>query len=169
MIKLLEQVSGKSFFLFCASPCAEERKYLELDPISQQDFDDLVWYLEEKMEPDIKLLERCFPKAVAGLKKAAREICLPHAGDQAIVSEKEIWCSSTVEEYWLRYHGYPNGCPMKVGKVVGALGTNFIGVDDGNTFLLCFNHRKLRLEKGDQVLVHHNGVVMKVEQSVIAG
>ena len=136
-------MSNGLLFMRYAWVCAENK--LRAGKISQEDFGNLKWLVENKMKPAPELLERCFPKAF-----------------------RESLNFPTVAEYWHQHQGSGGDCATKVAFVVSANKiTLSVLMDCEGTRLYKPNIYKLDLEKGDRVYLHKLIPIEKVEQGAI--
>ena len=153
-----EQMSGVQLFLRYAWPCAENK--LRIGQISQNDFVDLKWFVENKIKPETCFLRKCFPKAIRALEEFA------------IKEDKDLWTLETVTKYWRYHHGHTGNCAVRFGEVVFTYkdGTDFVKVVEHEPFyVVCVNSYNLKLDFGDQVSFHQLHIVEKIEQGAIEG
>ena len=147
-------MTGERFFLHYAFPCAED-KYLA-GKISFGDYQLLKRSVQiPGLSPDRELLARCFPTACQRFSTFT------------IREGLEPWSLSTVAEYWRHHHEGKEHCTVRLAtiKVTGKIRDQdevFLVDCDGQGIFVS-NPLHYQLRPGDQVYVHWQVIVEKVE------
>lgn len=143
---MVKKMSGPKLFLRYAFPCAEDRFHASF--ISCEDLKLLERIIKFDEEPEVLILQKCFPKAVNNLVNFAES------------TGKIVWAFETVAEYWRFHHDHSDESRVKT-LVVSRI--NGIIINVGLNFAV-INLYGIKLKKYDQVLVHNRVIVEKLEK-----
>ncbi len=138
-----EQLTGPLLFLRYAWPCAEEK--LHAEKMDQNDFDKLKWFIENGIQPDVDLLERCFQDAVEKMRRFSIRFA----------KYMVMWDIHIVREFWQLHRDV---CEA----VVVSINDRCVSVICGSKTFNALNNG-LDLEVGDFVYVHQLMVIEKAE------
>jgi hypothetical protein len=140
------KVPGRLLFLYIVYPCAWDK--VNNEEMSREDFELLIWHVENKKEPGVPFLRKCFPVPVTGLEQFAE------------AKGKETWAERTVYKFFRYHHGHAGDCAARVGKVASVSASSVFVAIDGKS-VRCLNIYGLPLNNGNDVLIHRN-VICKV-------
>jgi len=143
----MEKLTGPQLFLRYAFPCAEGK--LHANQINQAEFESLESFIKNGGEPEIFLLQKCFPNAAKDLKTFSE------------ARDREMWATRTVAKLWRYHHGHNGDCAVKIATVCSFVGDSAIQVISGSKVFTAFDTYGLGLDIGDDVYIHHRVIVEK--------
>lgn len=143
--------TGLQLFSRYAYPCLEEKKH----KISAEDYQRFVQHIRDWEDPEIDLLERCFPNAVNEYRKSCKESQIE--ANFSIIS---------VINHWRHHHNRDGDCAVRMLVVFGFEGkikTEFGMRETIKTGLdrPVINLFQIPLEICDLVAVHRMVVIEK--------
>ncbi len=140
--------SGLSLFLRYAEPCLPHR--LKRGLISPEDEEAVKWHIDEKIKPETKLVEHCFPDAVADYQRYCSK-----------KGYEPDYSRDSVADYWR--HNHVGRTSVTIGLVVCAdNGIVYISHSWNNQIIPIANPRKIEVRRGDKVTCHANQIIEKL-------
>jgi hypothetical protein len=140
------EISGLKYLFRGAYPCSFDRFRGKL--ISEKDLLELQRIAEKDEDPDLELLERCFPNAMAGYRKSCEE------------SHCEVDFSfESVDNYWRNYHGHTGECAVRMAVVCGIYPERMVKVICGKETFSVSNTFNIDLNSALSVLVHRRTII----------